>query len=1031
MLFEGIELAGFKSFADKVEIKLDNGMTAIVGPNGCGKSNFGDAIRWVLGEQSSKSLRGTSMQDVIFGGTEKRKSLSYCEVTLHFNNSSHFFNSVYDELAVTRKLYRNGESEYLINRNNVRLKDIRDLFYDSGLGRDGYSIIGQGKVEQIIQSKPEDRRAIFEEASGIAKFKARKVEAEHKLEKTQENLTRLRDIIFELDKQLGPLKKQAETAKKYIGFKEVLKDLEINAYIYLYDNSGKSKEEIQNKLDGILQEISLRQTEIVGLNQEYNDCLIDISEIDLKIKDINNQILALTVDIEKQAGETRLLSERIQNIRNQNTKLDGDIANYRNIIAKNSAEKSFHEERKAKLNAEAKILEENSGEYASLIKTYSTLKTNETELITKIKQSENSISDLNANIQVSQNRFRLLSEMQKDFEGYAYAVKKLLKDSEKNPYVKSRIVGVLSALITVPEQYETAIDVALGSAMQNIVTANENHAKDLINYLKQNSAGRATFMPITTMKPKVFPAQFYSLLKTKGCFGIASGLIKFDNNINNVVSNLLGSTVIVDNLETANILAKESKNAFKIVTLEGDVVSVSGSMTGGSKKSNSTNLLGREREIKDLENTINNLQVDFKNKKLILNDLSIELEKTQKQIEELDKKKNSAELSEAVKIAEINTEIAGINKDFERIEFQNKEYENLIEKYKKEQEVNLELISKEEEKVNEILKSTQNTDAEFKLEVLKTAQNKHEQDKTVFQEKLSKINTNKEEVQNLINSANEKKYRADLELAQIESNLEKMKEDIFAEYSLTYETCQEYKKENFNYEEARPEIARLNKEIKALGYVNVNAIEDVQVLYERYSTLSEQADDLEKAEADTLQVIDDLATQMAEKFETSFNQINENFKLTFKELFGGGNAHLELVGSDNILEAGVDIVAEPPGKKLQNITLLSGGEKALTSIAILFAILKLKPMPFCLLDEIEAALDDANVDRFAQYLRRFSDDTQFIVITHRKPTMELADSLYGVTMEEKGVSKVVSVKLSDALKNAKGPEELKEENGAV
>ena len=1019
MYFKEIKLAGFKSFADKIEIKFDDGITAIVGPNGCGKSNVADAIRWVLGEQSSKTLRGGSMQDVIFNGTEKRKSVSYCEVSLYFNNTDHFFNFEYDDLIITRKLYRSGESAYLINHNPCRLKDIVNLFYDSGIGKDGYSIIGQGKVEEILSNKPEARRAVFEEAAGIAKFKSQKVESERKLERTEERLVRLRDIVGELERQIGPLKKQAETAKIYLELRDLLKDLEVNSFIYQNENLGEERRKIGLKLDGILQEISLKEAELVGLGQQSNNCLEEISKIDNIIKQLNNEILVLTVGMEKQAGEAKLLQERIAHYREQNQKLDLDIVNYNNLLLKSHAEEEFKAKRKAELEQRAKAIEESSGEYATLIKEFGTLKSNEARLASTLKANENAFNDIKSKILVFENRKRLLLEMQQEYEGYAYAVKKLLKESEKNMAISKKIVGVLASLVKVPAKYETAIEVALGASLQNIVTENEINAKELIYFLKDNGYGRATFLPITSMKPRFISDSDKKTLSTKGCFGVASGLISYDKKIDNVIQNLLGSTVIVDTLETAVSMAQNSRFSFKIVTLEGDVVNPTGSLTGGSKKSNNTNLISREREIETLSENINSLKIDYNEKMNIIKSCEIELGQTRARLEELNLKKNSTELTEAVQIAEIRTEINSLNQDFERIHNSINETNANLKVAKELVARNNEYIEREQEKVDQIFKSSENVETQEKLNAIKKRQDEQDVEKIRIQERMRQIDAQKEGVMGEINAAAEKKYKAESELSKLETDLQTLSERIHEEYGLEYHNCLQFKKEDFDIAGAKPEIMRLKREIQKLGNVNVNAIEDIKVIYERYDELSTQLNDLEQSKADTLQAINELAAEMSQIFEEKFNQINENFKVTFKELFGGGHAHLELVGSDNILEAGIEINANPPGKKLSGLSPMSGGEKALTAIAILFAILKLKPMPFCLLDEIEAALDDANVERFAQYLHRFSGNTQFIVITHRKPTMELADSLYGVTMEEKGVSKVVSVKLSEAIKNAK------------
>ncbi|MDD4686087.1 MAG: chromosome segregation protein SMC [Clostridia bacterium] len=1017
MYFKKIELSGFKSFAEKIQIKFDNGITAIVGPNGCGKSNVADAIRWVLGEQSSKNLRGTSMQDVIFSGTEKRKSLSYCEVTLNFNNTDRYFNIDYDELAVTRKLYRSGESEYLINKNQCRLKDIINLFFDSGIGRDGYSIIGQGKVDEIISSKPEVRRKIFEEAAGIAKFKSKKEEAERKLERTRDNLSRLKDILGEIERQLGPLKKQAETAKKYLELRDNLRNLEINAYIYQYENMGEVKEQIKTKMSGILEELSLRQTEIVGLNQKYNNSMDEIHRLDEQIKFSNNELLVLTVGLEKQTGEINLIKERIGGLKAQNDKIDLDILNNQNSIIKYKAENEQKEHRKKQLLEKIKILEQSSGEYSNLLKEHSNLKNNVIKLMAQVKEEEEDLYNINAKIQVYENRHRLLAEMQSEFEGYAYAIRKLLKDSQKNSALKNKMIGILASLIKVPEKYETAIEVALGNAIQNIVTTNEEDAKSLINYLKENKLGRATFLPVNSIKPRFLSAETKKLLSVSGCFGIASDLISFNNTIKNVVGNLLGATVIVDTLETAVNMAKGSHFAFKIVTLDGDVISPTGSMTGGSRKSNAVNLISREREINVLATAIQKANEEFEKKKIFIKTLNEKLEDVKKQAEELDKKKNSTQLTEAVKIAEMRTEINSLEQDFIRINNQIQEAEKNIKQNKSQFEDNDEFIVIQEDKISKLQEASTDVESQQKLDTIKQKQESLEKDKAKHQEQLKVIDDKKEQVLQEINRVNDKKYKAETELSKLETDTETMQQRIYEEYELTYSTCKEFKKDDFKMPNALSEISTLKKEISKLGYVNVNAIEDSKIVYERYEDMSSQVQDLEKAEEDTNKAIDELTMEMTGRFSQEFQKINDNFKITFKELFGGGNAKLELVGSENVLEAGVDIIAEPPGKKLQNITLLSGGEKALTAIAILFAILKLKPMPFCLLDEIEAALDEANVERFAQYLRRFANETQFIVITHRKPTMELADSLYGVTMQEKGVSRIVSVKLSEAIMN--------------
>ena len=1028
MYFKGMELAGFKSFADKVEIKFDDGITAIVGPNGCGKSNVGDAIKWVLGEQSSKSLRGTSMQDVIFSGTEKRKSLSYCEVSLFFNNTDRLFNFEYDDIIVTRKLYRSGESEYLINRNPCRLKDIVNLFFDSGIGRDGYSIISQGKVEEIISSKPEQRRLIFEEAAGIAKFKSQKVESERKLERTEENLTRLRDIVAELDRQLGPLKRQAETAKIYLELRDVLKSLEVNAFIYQTENVDAKRAVLEERMNGLLQEISLKEGEMVRLGAQSSDCLENIAKLDEAMKNLNNEILRLTVDLEKQFGETKLLKERISGIETQNQTLETELLNANNLILRNKAELTQKMERKAHLEALSESASEASGDGANLLLSFNQMKQKESALTAAIRNLQAETTELYSTVLVQENRRRMLVEYQQEYEGFAFAVKKILKDAEGDAALRSKFIGVLANLVQVPSNFETAIEVALGGALQNIVTDTEQNAKELIAYLKANRYGRATFMPVSTMKPRFLSVSDRELLSTEGCFGVASELIRFDKKIENVVANLLGNVVVAENLDIATALAKRANFRFRIVTLEGDVVSTSGSLTGGSKKSNATNIISRDREIESLANLVKENKIIYNEKKLLLSKQEAELASLKEAISNLEKEINATELSGAVKHAEIRTEISALENDFVRINASIAEAERQAQDLSNRLEQNKNLILQENAKVEAYLRSSANAELQSQLAEIKVRQDQQEIDKIKFQEMLRQIDAEKEAVMGQINVASDKKYKVQADMEKLANDLDVMAQRILEEYSLTYETCQDLRKEDFEFEGCMTEIYRVKKDISKLGHVNVNAIEDSKAVYERYEELSTQLSDLEQSKADTLLAINELAKEMSVRFEEKFNQINSNFQTTFRELFGGGNAHLELVGSENILEAGVDIVAEPPGKKLQNINLLSGGEKALTAIAILFAILKLRPMPFCLLDEIEAALDEANVERFARYLHRFSDTTQFIVVTHRKPTMELADSLYGVTMQEKGVSRIVSVKLSEAYQNAK---EGGEEIGAV
>lgn len=1191
MNFKQLELAGFKSFADRIQIKFDDGVTAIVGPNGCGKSNVADAIRWVLGEQSSKTLRGSSMQDVIFSGTEKRKSLSYCEVTMTFDNSDRFFNYEFDEIAITRKLYRSGESEYLLNKAPCRLKDITNLLYDSGLGKDGYSIIGQDQVGKILSSKPEDRRSIFEDAAGISKYKSRKVDAERKLERTKDNILKLQLVIDEIERQLGPLKKQADDAKKFLELKEILKNLEVNAYIYQFENANEVKAKISSKLSAISEELELRQAELEEVSQNYTNNMESIETIDKTNERLHENILNLTVSIEKQAGETNVVRERIKFLKEQSKKLELDSLNYDNLISAIKAQiedRSSHlSETNEKLGSLKANEEDLSRQYLKIVDelnlsedeaestqkemfdaldklTY--IKSNSSRLEAEREASKTSLSEIEerisslkeklkqqsevkdkiqqnldglnsenkeqldvilkgkleigakqdsfsefqkeiqncgTKIQVYENRKRILEEMQAEHEGYAGSVKKILKESERNAEFKKRMVGVLASLISVPEKFETAIETALGNALQNIVTKDEQDAKALIEFLKRGQFGRATFLPISSMKTRSLSEQDQKLLKTDGCFGVAKDLISYGKEIESVISNLLGATVIVSNLDVAIKLAQNSKFSFKIVTLEGDVINPQGSMTGGSKKSEAVNLISRDREIKTLGAEIEKLKQFFdgsadkiKNSKQEIENLTKQLEfltSKQKELEveiakeneklsavldlissytsEIEALNNSKiivsnkievitkelesistleksvgenkeganeaiakrqerfaslrekreEISKSltelrVEIASLKSEIMGTTQELERLDAQLSESLSKKEEASQELEKNVLAIEQAEELVAWQIENSTSSETRQKLESLKEEQRKLDENKTNLQRELKELEEKRTFLVAEVNKINEKKINEEFKITKVDTDIDTMQDRILEEYQLDYDACLKLRVEDFDLSSGLSEITKIKKEINKLGYINVAAIEDSKILGERYDALAVQVEDLNKAQDELVEIISELSTEMKTRFTEEFNKINENFKITFRELFGGGNAKLELIGSDNILEAGVEIFAEPPGKKLSNNSLLSGGEKALTAIAILFAILKLRPMPFCLLDEIEAALDEANVYRFAQYLRRFSKETQFIVITHKKPTMELADSLYGVTMEEKGVSKIVSVKLSDAVK---------------
>ncbi len=1195
MSFKRLEVSGFKSFADKLKVDFNPGITAIVGPNGCGKSNVGDAIRWVLGEQSAKNRRGSNMQDVIFKGSQNRKGLSFCEVSLVFDNAQKLFNTDYDEVVLTRKLYRSGEREYQLNRTPCLLKDITNLLHDSGIARDGYSIIGQGKVEEIINSKPENRRAIFEEAAGIAKFKIRKEEAERKLERYKENITRLQDIMSEIEHNLKPLKKQAEDAKVYLNLREELKVLEVNSYIYQHDTTNEVKQALQDKIDGYAQEVMLKTNQIAESTNKHNKSMETIKDIDKQIAEIRESILTLTVDLEKEAGNYRLAQEKLSYLGEQVLRVTEELEEDKKRFSQINSELTNLQSQKAEKSEELQRLraqiEEVQNIYASVLDELSVLEkradSSQAEIFSeidkisdiktksaKLELEKNALNDktrelderkqtLKEKLTLSQkleaeannekqnaeseqkklkqellantnnkqeieqeervhkevfqketqtqasleSKLKLLKEMHAEYEGFNGTVRRLLLDSEKNPKLKQSIVGVIAELIKVPTEYETAIEMALGSAVQNVVTKNEDDAKMLVAYLKQNSLGRATFLPISSLKPRFIPENLKPYLKAKGIYGVASEVIKYKEGLKPIFDGLLGSTVIAENMEVAVNLAKQTKFAFKIVTLDGDIINPAGSITGGSKKTSINNLLSRDREIKEAEQKLQKIKDDLEAEKIMLSkysnlilnldgkitDLSkklqdceirleikenayvahknrsdeikselalideelVKIDAKQKfladEIKDIEKLKTSQNITQNGKIdttrnemlrqkrdnlseqitelkvrsASLESAILAIDNDISRLLSEQTilndnidENENLLIKNKKTMESAQILgASKDDQKISE---------KQERIASLRNKVQEMEDAKESIHQIIQKIEEEREKLNAELAKAQEKQFQEEAKLGQIDINLEAMKEKIYEDYELTYSTAQDLKQENYDHKQGLQRISELKKEISKLGYVNVNAIEDSRLMEERYDLYVKEMDDLSKAETDVMAIIKDLNSQMTEKFEVAFNKINSNFSTIFRQLFGGGNARLVLTEGEDVLTAGVEIIAEPPGKKLQNLTLLSGGEKALTAIAILFAILRLRPMPFCLLDEIEAALDDANVERFAKYLHNFAQDTQFIVITHRKPTMELADSLYGVTMEEQGVSKIVSVRLSDALKTAETKKASKE-----
>ncbi|MBR1975344.1 MAG: chromosome segregation protein SMC [Clostridia bacterium] len=1186
-----IQLAGFKSFADKTTIRFDNGVTCIVGPNGCGKSNVADAVRWVLGEKSAKNLRGTNMQDVIFSGTVNRKALNNCEVSLVFDNSERIFADIdADEVSMTRRIEVKGDksdSKYLINGQVSRQKDLVSLFHSIGLGKEGYSIIGQGQVEQIMNSAAEKRRVIFEEALGLSNYRIRKDEIERKIEDSNSNLFIYSQRIDEVEHRLGPLSKQAAAAKEYAEYSESLKVQEANTYIYRYENAENEKSKYKKDISVISDKIIDLNTRIELINRKLEENRDKINHADAQLTVLNDRRVELSVGNERKDGELKVMRERISTYRSQIAAATEMLAASKvrigeidDEIALTGKKSEKDEKRIAELETQTevfrsavaaldkkievfeKLSDENRLSQLSSADDLSELKKNLGTLAARMEATKDKITELAAALKKAQERKdRLASELssvQKDmkslraltstdmrdfeekqeearemqmtinnfnqdlfnangqiaslrenlemyislknrYEGYKEDVRRFLSVSKTNPELSKRHHGVLANVVSTEQKYEVALETAIGGAMQNVITPSADDAKYLIEYLKRSHGGVITFLPVTSMRPRPDSREIRRALDERGAMGLATELVKYDDYYYNVISYLLGNTLICDNIANATAIAKKYGNMFKIVTLDGDIVATSGSMTGGSRRKDSASLLSTERKIQECkENIAKKQQFIEKLKKAIIaserakTEAEAAVEKLREkyqganseiaglvqretaltqQIEEveIDIATYSAALDEFKrKLKELEDEEANSSMSEEQIAARRKNAEaemesqrNLCENFKEERAEKsstlraLEMeyatltadLAKQKETVaritlekDDLVKRIvdmefETTETQTKLNALEAQAAESqltEEEMAAVQEivdKIAAINKEKEEInatqlsleadktsmQETLEKSTEKRYKCEIEISKIDTNLENTRQRMEEAYGLDYEGCLAFRQEIFDVTESANLIAALKRKITMLGAVNPNAVEEYEYEKNRCEEMNTQRDDLKKALDDLQAALDEICGEMLRIFDAGFAEINENFKITFKELFGGGKAELQMEyeeGADP-LAAGVDIIACPPGKKLTKISLLSGGERALTAIAILFAILKARPMPFCILDEVEAALDEANVDRFAAYLKRFTEDTQFIVITHKKPTMNQADNLFGVTMQEKGVSKVVSVKLAE------------------
>ena len=1179
MYLKRIEMQGFKSFADKTVLEFKPGITTVIGPNGSGKSNISDAIRWVLGEQSMKSLRGAKSEDIIFAGTQARKSLGFAEVSIVIDNNDNKLPIEYSEVTVTRKIYRSGETGYFINKVPCRLKDILELFMDTGIGKDGYSIIGQGKIDEILSNKSEDRRHIFEEAAGIVKYRTRKQESEKKLEQTKLNLLRINDILAEIEANIEPLKLQSDKAKQFLDLREELKSIEVGLFIYNINTYKEKLEQLVKDEDIITSQKEAEDGKMEALQASKEELRQVVDDITAQIENMQNIGFESSNKIEKINSEIGISNERIQNNSANKQRLETEILEVKSRIEELKEEQKQKLEKKTNLTSNKekfeKELAEKEAELAELSKklsdkeleiegkkqivqdnidkkyelaaeintqdvNYENLEKRKKQLkneidsviseldstrygkneiskgfydieskrntavekleksvktkdenMQKLKQYEEEISKLVYTQRMKQARHQFLIETEKEKEGYNKTVKSLLVACDKDSSLNKGIHGVLANLISVEKEYETAIEMCLGQALQNVVTSTEQDAKKMIEYLRTNSLGRASFLPIASVQGK----KLDKLTRMDGVIGIASDLVKCKKEYEQIILSLLGRTVVVEDMDTAIALAKKDKYSFRIVTLKGDIISSSGSISGGSVQTKTVNILGRSREIEDLEKELEKLEKQIADKtaekeeyassigdsieetaklekelqeieivyatekqKMVaveenITRLENRLAKLKEEVTQTEKQKEENRLLKEQKEAEIQTltqQIEELNKVIEEFAVNNKDnqkyiddlnfditnlkisvtsfdesessIEEMVERISQDIKNNEQSIENKNQNIlaiNEENIKLEQTITEYNAQIEQIKQevtNSGTKVEELKQERIAKneklVNT-ENEIQSqfsTLESLKEQIIKLDVKKTKLEQDLQQVVESLWNEYELTPNSTEEYQKPN-NVATAQKQVNSLRNKIKDLGSINIDSIEEYKKTKERYDFMSEQRLDLENTASKLRKIIGDMTTTMQNQFKEKFELINKNFNEVFTELFNGGKAELILENEENILECGIDIRVQPPGKKLQNMMLLSGGEKAFTAIALLFAILKINPAPFCILDEIEAALDDVNVYRFAEYLKKFCKQTQFLVITHRKGTMEAGDSVYGVTMEENGISKLLSIKL--------------------
>lgn len=1187
MELKRVEMIGFKSFPEKLSVQFDKGITAIIGPNGSGKSNISDAIRWVLGEQSAKSLRGTKMEDVIFAGTERRKPVGYAQVTLVLDNSDHKVNLAYDEISICRRVYRSGEGEYFVNQTRYRLKDIQELLMDTGIGKDGYSVIGQGRIDQLLSTKPQERRLIFEEAAGIVKYKSRKEEAVKQLAEEAVSLSRVEDRLTEMEQRLGPLAEQAEAATKYRGLEEELKVYEINSFLGQYkqyrDQYVRSEEQL-HRIREELEQASARQKEAKQRSAQY---AAEAENAQKAVTAVYNQLNDTKLQIESQEGQRRLLEQRREQAEKEITEGHKRLEEVKTKLAQRGQTVSKEEkmiERLDKENAEKLTLKEEYGdrdrkESEELLLCDQKLVLQEKELMdlekrlqevegqrqrmsVQVEHGETLLEDAGSrkigiaqsaeeqkalfgekqqeilekqkdaeaidrqiqvldnriqtirqtirqlqqeqegilgDIRTAQDRIRWLGDLERDYEGFSGSVKLIMQLKRQNPEQWKGIRGTLSDIITVPTELSTAMDIALGAAVQNVIVENQATARELIEILRKRQGGRATFQPMDVVTGRDHGRDAGQILHQKGVLGFADDLIRYDAQYKGIVSRLLGNVVVVESFDEGAAIAKRYNKFYRVVTRKGDIFNIGGSITGGSTAAKGSNILSRRGEREELDQRVDKKRREGRSLQQKVSELAREREQLQMQAEDLrEKQRHLQQLLQGLKqeeaqirfvlgqldqqhraleqeqqdaslrIEEQRVKLAELNRQYEELAGKEAELRLLVQTLKANREekrtereevraqlmqirIDMNAIAQQKQSLERTLEweyteiESLSAEADGLLESANTLKEQQQQyagqlqelaqEKQGLEERLEEMTgkiavleyqkddkekqreqgiQDSEETIRIFSGLEKEQVRLESAFARAKKDLNALQDQIWDKYEMTYNAALSMERTDLGGKaQIAQKISSLREEVKKLGAVNIHAIEEYAILSERYEMERLQRDDIVKATESLREIIDQLTKKMEQQFAEGFHQIAQSFNIVFQKLFGGGQGILKLSEETGVLESGIEIIAQPPGKKLQNMMLLSGGERTLTAIALLFAIQQLNPAPFCILDEIEAALDDANVVRFADYLKELCDKTQFIVITHRKGTMEAAHTMYGVTMEEKGISKCFSIQFQD------------------